>query len=120
MWNSNHHYSILQQGHINLKAESQGSNFFQECKVSQASNRAFRALVTHFDESERPTDPAQGFDHSIRRERRFRKRGSNYRIKAENALLPVYRKELRKVLLEYPQWMHAMKKDPTFKKVMET
>ena len=28
--------------------------------------------------------------------------------------------ELRKVLLEYPQWMHAMKKDPTFKKVMET
>ena len=42
------------------------------------------------------------------------------RIKAENALLPVYRKELRKVLVGNLQWMRAMKKDPTFKKVMET
>ena len=42
------------------------------------------------------------------------------RIKAENALLPVYRKELRKVFLEFLQWTHAMKKDPTFRKVMET
>ncbi|KAL9952878.1 hypothetical protein ACROYT_G040203 [Oculina patagonica] len=42
------------------------------------------------------------------------------RVKAENALLPVYRKELRKVLLDYLQWMHAMKKDSTFRKVMET
>ena len=33
------------------------------------------------------------------------------RVKAENALLPVYRKELRKVLLEYLQWMRAMKND---------
>ena len=42
------------------------------------------------------------------------------RVKAENALLPVYRKELRKVLLANLQWMRAMKKDPTFKKVWET
>ena len=42
------------------------------------------------------------------------------RVKAENALLPVYRRELRKVLLEYLQWMRAMKKDSTFLKVMET
>ena len=42
------------------------------------------------------------------------------RVKAEDALLPVYRKELRKVLLEYMQWMHAMWKDCTFRKVMET
>ena len=41
-------------------------------------------------------------------------------VTAENALFPVYRKELRKVLLENLQWMRAMKKDPTFKKVMET
>ena len=41
-------------------------------------------------------------------------------IKAENTLLPVYRKELRKVLFEYLQWMHAMKKDSTFRKVMQT
>ena len=42
------------------------------------------------------------------------------RVKAENSLLPVYRKELRKELLENLQWMRAMKKDPTFKKVIET
>ena len=41
-------------------------------------------------------------------------------VKAVNALLPVYRKELRKVLLAYLQWMSAMKKDSTFRKVMET
>ena len=38
----------------------------------------------------------------------------------ENALVPVYIKKLRKVLLENLQWIRAMKKDPTFKKVMET
>ena len=42
------------------------------------------------------------------------------RIKTENAFLPVYRKELRKVLLGNLQWMRALEKDPTFKKVMET
>ena len=41
-------------------------------------------------------------------------------IKAENALLPLYRKELRIVFLEYLKWMHAMKKDSTFRKVMQT
>ena len=41
-------------------------------------------------------------------------------LKAQHALLPLYRKELRKVLLEYLQWMRAMKKDYTFQKVMET
>ena len=42
------------------------------------------------------------------------------RVKTENALVPVHRKELRKVFLENLQWMRVMKKDPTFKKVMET
>ena len=42
------------------------------------------------------------------------------RVKAENAVLPFYRKELRKVLLENTQWMRAMRKDPTFKKMIET
>ena len=42
------------------------------------------------------------------------------RIKDENVLLPVYKKELRKVFLEYLKWMHAMKKDLTFCKVMQT
>ena len=38
-------------------------------------------------------------------------------LKAQNALLPLYRKELRKVLLEYLQWMRAMKKDCTFQPI---
>ena len=44
------------------------------------------------------------------------------RVKAENALLPVYRKQLGKVLLENLRWNENLqwKKDPTFKKVMET
>ena len=41
-------------------------------------------------------------------------------VKTENALVPVHRKELRKVFFENLQWMRVMKKDPTFKKVMET
>ena len=41
-------------------------------------------------------------------------------LKAQNALLPLYRKELRKVLLEYLQWLRARKNDYTFQKVMET
>ena len=41
-------------------------------------------------------------------------------LKAQNVLLPLYRKELRKVLLEYVQWMRAMKKDYSFPKVMES
>ena len=42
------------------------------------------------------------------------------RVKAENVLVPVYRKELRKALLEYLQWMRAIKEDSTFRKVIET
>ena len=41
-------------------------------------------------------------------------------LKAQNAFLPLYKKELRKVLLEYLQWMRGMKKVYTFQKVMET
>ena len=62
--------------------------------------------------------PAQRIDQWVRRERRFRKCGP--RAEAENALVPVYRKELRKVLLEYLWWLRAIKKDPTFHKVIET
>ena len=41
-------------------------------------------------------------------------------LKVQNAQLPLYRKELGKVLLEYLQWMTAMKKDHTFQTVLET
>ena len=38
-------------------------------------------------------------------------------VKADNAL-PISRKELRKVLLEYMRWMSAMKRDSTFCRVI--
>ena len=41
-------------------------------------------------------------------------------LKVQNALLPLYKKEPSKVLLEYLQWMQAIKKDYTFQKVMGT
>ena len=41
-------------------------------------------------------------------------------IKANNALVPLYRKELREVLFEQLKWIHLLRKDPTYKKIMET
>ncbi|KXJ04808.1 hypothetical protein AC249_AIPGENE2424, partial [Exaiptasia diaphana] len=40
--------------------------------------------------------------------------------KATNDLVPIFRKELREVLYEHLKWIHQLKKDPTFKKIMET
>ena len=37
MWNSSHHYNLFQQGHGNLK-DREGSEFYQESEVSQASH----------------------------------------------------------------------------------
>ena len=39
-------------------------------------------------------------------------------IKANNALVPTYRKELREVLFEELRWMHVLKRDPTYKKIV--
>lgn len=41
------------------------------------------------------------------------------RVKAENPLLSAYKKELRKVFLDYMQWKRTMKKDSTFRKVQQ-
>ena len=41
-------------------------------------------------------------------------------IKTNNALVPVYRKELREVLFEQLEWIHLLRRDPTYKKIMET
>ena len=42
------------------------------------------------------------------------------KAKATNDLVPIFRKELREVLYEHLKWIHQLKKDPTFKKIMET
>lgn len=41
-------------------------------------------------------------------------------IKANNALVPTYRKEFRQVLFEELKWIRYLKKDPIYKKIMET
>ena len=41
-------------------------------------------------------------------------------IKADNSLLPLYRTELRDVLLEDVKWMKALNEDDTFQAIMET
>ena len=41
-------------------------------------------------------------------------------IQASNRLLPVYRKKLRHLYLQYLRWYHDLKTDPVHKKVMKT
>ena len=42
------------------------------------------------------------------------------KILAHNQLIPVYQKELRKVLLEKIKWMRQFRHDPYFKKILDT
>ena len=53
---------------------------------------------------------------------KYQERGEPISIaeaKAHNKLLPNYRKELRKVLMEKLEWMHELKKDPYYRKIMK-
>ena len=112
MWNSNLHYNLIQQGagkYEESEVSSQGTESSQEETESlEPWSRIFEkphqiqlnAMINEYEGNEDSENVA--------------------RVKADNALLPVYRKERRKVLSENLQWMRAKKKDPTFTKVMET
>ena len=53
----------------------------------------------------------------------FQKSGDSQEVaavKAYNSLLPLYREELRDVLLENLKSMHALQKDPIYQKVVAT
>ena len=41
-------------------------------------------------------------------------------VKAYNSLLPLYREDLKDVLLEELKWIRALKKDPIYRKVVAT
>ena len=41
-------------------------------------------------------------------------------VKAYNSLLPLYREDLKDVLLEELKWIHALKKDPIYREVVAT
>ena len=103
-----------------LSQQSEDSQNSQETNSSQEETDLLNPWSRQY--SRRGTTPSRGpgqrIDQWVRRERRFRRCGP--RAEAYNALVPAYRKELRKVLFEYLQWMRAIKKDPTFRKVIET
>ena len=42
------------------------------------------------------------------------------KLKADEKMLPILRKELRNILTEKLEWMHAMKRDLYFQKIMKT
>ena len=107
MWNSNHHYNLTSE-ESDFSQESQGTESFQEeienwepwsrifDEAEKHHETQINSLINHYEENEDSENVA--------------------RITAENALLPFYRKELRKVFLEYLQWMHTMKEIPPSEK----
>ena len=127
MWSDLGYNECLQKGNGNFD-DSEESDLSQESsEVSQTSQEtdSSQEVTEHLDPWSRIQDEVEK-----RHEAQLNALINEYeengdpnnvaRVKAENALLPVYRKELRKVILEYLQWMRAMKKDSTFRKIMET
>ena len=108
---------MLQQGAGNLEVESEETDFSEESEVSQAS----QGTESSQEETESLEPWSRIFDEAEKRhETQLNALINEYEgngdwenvacINAENALVPVYRKELRKVLLENLQWIRAMKK----------
>ena len=131
MWSNTGYF---QQGYgksILLPADSEGSNSSQESEQSSQDSQSSEEMQSSQEEIEQIYPWDRIHDGVVRRHGgRLNALINGYehnadspevaRVKADNAMFPVYRKELRKVLLEYLQWMHAMAKDSTFRKVMET
>ena len=127
--NYNH---FVQKGYGNYEDDDDDIESSQESEQSSQSSQSSEEMDSSEEEEEEHVDPWSRIQNEVcnRHEARLEALINEYeqngdspevaRIKAENTLLPVYRKELRKVFLEFLQWMHAMKKDPTFRKVMET
>ena len=127
--NYNH---FVHKGYGNFEDGEDDIESSQESEQSSQSSQSSEEMDSSGEEEEEHVDPWSRIQNEVcnRHEAQLEALINEYeqngdspevaRIKAENALLPVYKKELRKVFLEFLQWMHAMKKDPTFRKVMET
>ena len=111
---------LLQRGNGNLEdsEDSEDSQSSQETDSSQKGTEHLNPWSCILDEAQER--------HEVKLNAlvdEYERNGDSENVaqlKVQTALLPFYRKELRKVLLEYLQWMRAMKKDYTFQKVMET
>ena len=102
-WNSSHHYNLFQQGPGNYE-DSEESDFSQENEVSQASwgtessqeeTESLEPWSRIFDEAEKRHETQL---NALINEYEGNGESENMaRVKTENALVPVHRKELRKV-----------------------
>ena len=131
-WSNGYSYCLLQRGN-GYYEDSEDSQSSQETDSSQSSHEtdSSQEVTEHLNPWSRILDEAQE-RHEVQLNAlvdEFQRNGDSENVahlKAQNALLPLYslyclyRKELRKVLLDYLQWMRAMKIDYTFQKVMET
>ena len=120
-WSDGYNYCLLQRG-TGYYEDSEDSQSSQETDSSQTSqeNDSSQEVRDHLNLWSCILDEAQE-RHEVPHDAlvdEYKRNGDSENVahlKAQNALLPLYRKELRKV-----QWMRAMKKDYTFQKVMET
>ena len=116
-WSDGYNYCLLQRG----------NGYYEDSEDSQSSQEtdSSQEVTEHLNPWSRILDGAQErnevqLDALVDEYKRNGDAENVAHLKAQNALLPLYRKELRKVLLEYLQWMRAMKRDYIFQKVMET
>ena len=130
-WSNGYNYCLLQQGNgyyedsedSQSSQETDSSQSSQETDSSQSSQEtdSSQEVIELLNPWSRILDEAQE-RHEVQLDglvNEYIRNGDSENVahlKALNALLPLYRKELRKVLLEYLQWMRAMKKDYTFQK----
>ena len=100
-WSDGYNYCLPQRDNGNYE-DSEDSKSSQETDSSQSTQE---------------TDSSQEEPHEVQLSAlvdEYKRNGESENVshfKSQNALLPLYRKEPRKVLFEYFQWMRAMKKD---------
>ena len=125
-WSDGYNYCLLQRvnKYYEDREDSQSSQETYSAHSGQETDSS-QEVTEHLNPCLRIFDEAQDRDevqlNALVDE--YKRNGDSENVAnliAQNALLPIYRKELRKVLLEYLQWMRAIKRDYTFQKVMET
>ena len=98
MWNSNHHYNLLRQGAGKYEGSEESGVFSQGTESSQEETENLEPLWRILDEAEKRQETQL---NALINEYEGNGDSENAaRVKVMNALLPVSRKELRKVLLE--------------------
>ena len=90
MWNSNHHYNFLQHAARNYEKNEESEVSSQGTKSSQEETEHLESWSCIFEEAEKRHETH--FNALINQYEENRDSENVARIKAENAVLPVYRK----------------------------